>query len=197
MQNSVLLFFFLFFGLTAKSQVFERGFYVDNSGAKFDGEIKYDFRESHKPVSKELQYFTFKSSATKPVRLNADEVQYFVISGEKYLSKGGSSTVFVHEVFSGPVKVYAQYKMARTAGRFYNSNGLFINSSSSKVTADYTFGDNPDDAAEVNKGNFVEVMTKATTDVPQIGQLLKDGMYTLKNVDEMIAMYRTIKKRKV
>jgi len=194
----LLLTFIVFFAPVVKSQVFLPGYYIDRDGKKIEGEIKYHFKYKHKGVLKELQYFIFKSPTVKKITVDADMVQSFFVAGEKYVPLGGSETVFLHIVLDGPVKIYARYRQGRRMGFGAGTdfNGLPRSTSYKVKITDYLYGVSTDNAAEITKENFPEIMTNATSDVPQIAQLIKDGSYNLDRTDELIKMYYVIKNRK-
>lgn len=194
----LFLMFFMFFALVVKSQAFLPGYYIDRDGKKIEGQIKYNFKYKHKGVLKELQYFIFKSPTVKKTTVDADMVQSFFVGREKYVPLGGSETVFLHVVLDGPVKIYARYsegsRMGFTGGT--GPNGLPQSRSNKVKIADYLYGDSPDNAVDITRENFPEIMTKAMSAVPQMGQLIKDGRYDLGSTEEMIKMYYAIKNRK-
>ena len=195
MKRILLAIILLLSTMAVRAQGFLPGYYVDAGGTKVEGEISYNRTDLRKTIAKEMQYITFKSELVKKTVIYADGVQYFVAGGEKYVSMGGKETVFLHVVMDGTVKVYAKYKKTSVTVSTPTVAG-FNHTSYREVKADYLWGYDADEPEPITKENFSKVMTKAAADVPQMVQLIKEGNYKLRNIGEMLDMYKAIKNRK-
>lgn len=53
----------------------------------------------------------------------------------------------------------------------------------------FYYGDNTADMKRLNKGNFIDIMTDIMGDYPDIVDKIRAKIYTLRNIDKLIALY--------
>jgi len=198
--------FLLMLFLTAQSSFaqilgrkYSQGTYYTIDGQKREGLIAYDFSPpSIFSSSPDNKLFFKADSNAKREKIKASTMKSFIVTNKDtarvdsfvIVKKLERSRIkydfdFIQVIFDrGPIKLY-NYRLQRQTGAGINGFGLAV------IYYDnyYFFGENADDAVEMKRKNFKDVMSKMLADDPEIVNLIQNEKYSIGDMHEMLKAY--------
>jgi hypothetical protein len=218
----IILFLMLTF-VSAKSQKFQPGFFIDTRGQKVEGLINPS--PSGKAPIKDEGFIIFKDNpkATE-TRLSASDMKCFVIGPDSFVvahaphneTWSKQELDFVKVVLNEEVKLYVINggKSGGGGSGFSFHPGVSIgtgvgnyggvgvgygggqggyggNSGNNKIS--YYFGANTAEMSHLTPDNFNDVMSDIMGDEPQALEAIRNGKFTVGNVNGLIEYFKKLK----
>ena len=214
MRKTILLALFCF-TLSAKAQkVFNSGYFYDNDGKKVRGLITFV------PSDDKFYYKAVKTADAEKIKIEDIKALVLVRLNENdsltvLTQDGKDSKKYFGKVIAVTPTTHLYYKFKSTT-----SGGMMISQSpsynsmgngGSHITNNYSWQMSPyyssskavpmyqdgNTTYELTKGNYIEVLSKAFADVPDLVKQLQNKEFKFKELDKILSEYRSRTKYQV
>ncbi|QHS56729.1 hypothetical protein GWR56_14685 [Mucilaginibacter sp. 14171R-50] len=201
MRKILLLLCILSITIGAKAQLFgkhyDEGAYYDSVGVKHAGLISWEvpapsiFKKKgdhiyYKP-NKNADDVKINSTALTSftMRRNEETVDSFVVSQNKKFEKAP----FLKVVIANEVKLYSWTTMSQSSGMSMGT-GFSVGAGVSGGKTTYFFGNGPEDLTELNKKNFIEIMSQIMANKPEAVARIKNKKLRYGDMDDLLYFYK-------
>lgn len=206
MRNILFTALILIIGTQLKAQLlgaeqkWEPGKYYTKDGKAINGLINYETQEKGflgSPGSAFIFYKTDREAKKK--KIAPDSLKAFVIGMDSFVVSHFNelkTTPFLQVVVDkGRLKLYFSTVAKRSgSGMHMNVNGTFsgapgLGSATEKTTSYY--GEDPDHIKELDRKNFIDVMSQIMADKPDVVNDIQNKKYRLGSIYDLVSYYRT------
>lgn len=184
-----------FFSIDTHGQSFrhyKEGFYYDSEGERIDGYLYYGY--SYK---KELKYKV--NEVAKREILTPKQVKGFVIEADSFIVVKNFYNEGLHGGQHHHESDFAQVALTGriTLLKHYSTQGSGSSNPSTPVNGLVTFllkKHGSDDIITVSKNQkkFINIMSEALGDNPQIKDDILNGRYSIRNIEKLVSEYNSI-----
>jgi len=220
-RNILTALFFILTATAAHAQKWQPGYFIDVKGVKSAGLIRANPGGSG-PIKNE-GFIEFKDGEkTNPYKLSTSDLQSFVVGRDSFVvahAPGNETWAkkdldFVRVVVDESVKIYATRGAGKgggsgihvspgfglSTGGGYGTNyggGLGISlgggGGGSKSKVSYYYGSNTATMQHLTNENFVDVMSEAMGDEPEVVERLRANQFALGNIDKLVEYFNKVK----
>lgn len=223
MRPILIILFFILIGVSAKSQKWQPGYFIDVKGAKYIGFI-FPNPGGSGPIKNE-GFIEFKDSEkSDPYKLSTSDLQSFVVGKDSFVvahAPGNETWAkkdldFVRVVIDGDTRLYATRGAGSgggskvrvspgfglsTGGGYGTSygGGLGIslggggNGGGGKSKATYYFGSSTATMQRLTDENFADIMSDVMGDEPEVVEQIRANKFGLGNIDKLISYFNKVK----
>jgi len=224
MRSILIILFFLFATVTAKSQKWQTGVFYDIKGSRVPGQIRL-FPSGKSPIKGEA-FFEYREDAkSAAIKLSASDVRSFTVAQDSFVvaANGGWSNYeldFVRVALDGPIKLYqaqgfggdgegSGVGIAPGVGLGVGSGGygggigggisIPIGGGGSRGSKGsiYFYGTNTANMKPISNQGFVDIMTEVMGDEPDAVEEIKANKYNLQNIEKLIAYFKKLESKSV
>jgi len=217
MRSILLILFCLLLTVTAKSQKWQNGYFVDVRGARNPGQI--NINASGKQPIKGEAFIEYREDPKSPtIKLSMSDLKSFVVGIDTFVVAANSGWSkydydFVRVAFSGDLKLYQAYGYGEGGGSGITPDvGVGVGGGSyggfggvgggisvpiggggggrGAKGSIYFYGTNTANMKPISNQEFVDVMVEIMGDEPDIVEQIKANKYNLGNVEKLIAAYK-------
>jgi len=216
MRSILLILFCLLLTVTAKSQKWQNGYFIDVRGTRNAGQI--NINASGKQPIKGEAFIEYREDSKSPaIKLSTSDLRSFVVGVDSFVvaSTSGWSKYdydFVRVALTGDLKLYQASGYSEgdgggitpdvgigVGGGNYGGFGgvgggisVPIGGGGGRGTKGsvYFYGTNTANMKPISNQEFVDVMTEIMGDEPDIVEQIKANKYNLGNVEKLIAVYK-------
>lgn len=221
MRSTLFSFLFVLIAFSASAQLglnqWDDGYFYDANGSKFIGQIVVS-PSGRGPQNNEGFILYRKDKGEQKEPLSASMIRSFVAGKDSFTVAHaprsekwtGKSIDFVKVLVNEPLKLYATMGGGGGAspgispsfgigGGSFGSGvggGLGINlggGRGGKGKSAYYYGDNPNGLTELNRDNFIQVMSEIMVSQPEIVEKIKNKKYRYGQMDQLILDFYKLK----
>jgi hypothetical protein len=223
MRSILIILFFMLIVVSAKSQKWQPGYFIDVKGAKVTGLIRSNPAGSG-PIKNE-GFIEFKDDEkANPYKLSTSDLRSFVAGKDSFVvahAPGNETWAkkdldFVRVVVDEATKVYA----TRGAGSGGSGSGIHISpgvgistgggygtsygggigislggggGGGKKSKMSYYYGSSTASMQHLTDENFTEIMSDVMGDEPEVVDQIRAGKYRLSNIDQLVDHFNKVK----
>ena len=194
MRTFLLLMCILSVTFSAKAQLFGRdwseGRVYDLSNKRFNGFVAWTPPEptfSNKPGDK--LYFKETKKKTE-IEVPSSKIRAFVMGTDSFVVSHHpelAQAPFLAVKIDKAMKLFTS-RSGRTSAPVSSGMGTGVSFHSSKIV--YYYGADADMITRLDKGNFIEVMSRIMSDKPEVVAKIKDKTYKYGDMLELLTFYR-------
>ncbi|WP_214653076.1 hypothetical protein [Mucilaginibacter segetis] len=201
--------------VSAKSQKWQPGYFIDVKGNKSTGLIHTD-PHGKGPIKNEgfIEYKEDKKAKT--IELSTSDLRCFVAGQDSFVvahapgneTWGKNEFDFVRIAVAGPLNIYAANGggskgsgihvspgFGLSTGGGYGTSyggglGISFGGGGKRSKTSYYFGSNTADMVHLNDDNFIDVMSEVMADEPEVVERIRAGQYNLGNMEKLITYFK-------
>jgi hypothetical protein len=195
MHKNLLVVTIMLFSISAKAQNYREAYYFNGSGQKISGLI------SMSPTDNRIHFKQNKDASSEKIKIeNIKSVVLIGLINDSLTvlndGKKDNKKYFSHFLLASPnTRFYIKY-------RIYNSGGVptltytglntyrWTTSRSYYGTAEITMYGDGNTTYELRKSNYVEVLSKAFADVPELAQAIQNKEFKFRDLNKIFIQYK-------
>ncbi|MBL4675825.1 MAG: hypothetical protein JKY70_06425 [Mucilaginibacter sp.] len=204
MRKLLLLLCILSITISAKAQLFGRhydeGYYYDTLGVKHAGLISWSPPQKslfgnkgdhiYYKTDKNAENVKIKNTALTSFCMKNDSARMdsFIVSTNKDFQKAP----FLHVLLNNDVKIYGFTIVSSSGGMMMPGAAggpMIFTPGFSTTDTKYFYGNNTDHTTRLEKKNFIEVMSNALADKPEVVKKIQDKTFKMNKLNQLLYFY--------
>lgn len=195
MRKNLLIAVIMLFSIAAKAQPYREGYYYSSSGQKISGLI------SMTPSDTKIHFKQNKDARSEKIKI--EDIKAIVLIGLI-----NDSLTVLNEGKKDNDKYFSKFFLASPNTRFYlkyqayhgggmptlTTTGLntyrWTTSRSYYGTAEITMYEDGDTTYELTKKNYIEVLSKAFADVPELARAIQNKEFKFRELNKIFIQYK-------
>jgi hypothetical protein len=195
MHKNLLVVIIILFSISAKAQDYREAYYFNSSGQNISGLI------SMSPTDNRIRFKKNKDASSEKIKI--EDIKSVVLIGLindslTVLNEGkkDNKKYFSHFLLASPnTRFYIKYREYNNGGVPTMTNtGLntyrLTTSHSYYGTAEINMYEEGNTTYELSKSNYIEVLSKAFADVPELAQAIQNKEFKFKDLNKIFIQYK-------